>query len=317
MTYSVRCKRLQGACSETGYTLIELMIAVAVLMIVSASVFNGVQQLTQVSATVHNRSEMHAGVRNATELLQQEIGQAGRIALPQAVWLTAPVVGDPTGVAVQPVAVNDVTGLFVGEQVLVDAGLSQETVEITAIAGLIISGVFVNDHLVNTPVDVQGGFTSGVVPTAASGTVNGSTDTVLKIFGDINSDGNMVYVEYTCDALVTNNLYRNSMPFTAGVKNPPTVAQVLLNNVQPNPDGAACFIYQQVSVSGTTYVTDVAVTLTVQTERRDPVTGLFQMETKALLNVSPRNVFQVWQMASLNINSRLQPMPASVTALLP
>lgn len=317
MTYSVRCERLQGACSETGYTLIELMIAVAVLMIVSASVFNGVQQLTQVSGTVHNRSEMHAGVRNATELLQQEIGQAGRIAFPQAVWLTAPVVGDPTAVLVQAVPVNNATGLFRGEQVLVDAGLSQETVAITDIAGLIISGVFVNDHAANTPVNVQGGFTSGIVPT---GMVNGSTATVLKIFGDINSDGNMVYVEYFCDALVTHSLYRNSMSFTAGVKNPPTVAQVLLNNVQPNPPnpgGPPCFIYQQVTVSGITYVTDVAVTLTVQTERRDPVTGLFQEETKALLNVSPRNVFQVWQMASLNIKDRLQPMPASVTALLP
>jgi hypothetical protein len=32
--------------------------------------------------------------------------------------------------------------------------------------------------------------------------------------------------------------------------------------------------------------------------------------------VSPRNVFHVWQLASLGITNRVQPMPASVAALL-
>jgi hypothetical protein len=70
-------------------------------------------------------------------------------------------------------------------------------------------------------------------------------------------------------------------------------------------------------VSGITFVTDVAITLTVETERKDPVTGLKQKETKALLNVSPRNVFQVWQLATLNMTNRVQSVPASVTNLLP
>ena len=39
---------------------------------------------------------------------------------------------------------------------------------------------------------------------------NGSTGTVLKIYGDINDDGQMLYVEYTCD-IPTNSLYRNVM----------------------------------------------------------------------------------------------------------
>ena len=40
-------------------------------------------------------------------------------------------------------------------------------------------------------------------------------------------------------------------------------------------------------------------------------------ETKALLNVSPRNVFNVWQLASAGVAERIQPMPPTVTALLP
>ena len=301
------------ASHEAGYTLIELIIATALLLIVSASVFNAMQQVGHVNGTVHNRSEMHAGVRNATELLQQEIGQAGRVATSQAMWLTVPVAANP--LAVQIVGVNAITGLFVGEKLVVDAGANQETVTVTAINALgpTISGIFKNTHLLNVPITVHGGFSAGVVPTT---TLNGSTATTLKIFGDINSDGNLVYVEYTCD-IGAGNLYRNSMAFDAGAKAPPTIAQVLLNNIQPNPGGAPCFTYQQQTVTGTAFVTDVAITLTVQTERPDQVTGLFQTETKALLNVSPRNVFQVWQMASLNVNDRVQPTPASVTALLP
>ena len=54
-----------------------MMVAVAVLMIVSGTVFSGILRMTNVSTTVSNRTEMHSGVRNANELLQQEVGQAG------------------------------------------------------------------------------------------------------------------------------------------------------------------------------------------------------------------------------------------------
>ena len=49
----------------------------------------------------------------------------------------------------------------------------------------------------------------------------------------------------------------------------------------------------------------------------DPVTKQFQTETKALLNVSPRNVFHAWTLASLGRAERIQPMPPTVTLLLP
>ena len=59
----------------------------------------------------------------------------------------------------------------------------------------------------------------------------------------------------------------------------------------------------------------MAITLTVQTQDKDPVTGLYQTETKALLNVSPRNVFNTWQMAAQGITSRIQPLPPTVSTL--
>jgi hypothetical protein len=185
-------------------------------------------------------------------------------------------------------------------------------------AGKQITATFVSAHNANVPLTAFGGFASGIVP-PSPGFLNGSTATVLKLYGDINGDGNMVYVEYTCDA--TNGyLYRNSMAYDAGAKPAVTSSQSLLDNIQPNPNGTACFTYMPNPlpvVNGNTYVLDVAVTLTVQTEAKDPTMNVYQKETKALLNVSPRNVFDVWQLASAGVGNRVQPMPATVTALLP
>ena len=147
---------------------------------------------------------------------------------------------------------------------------------------------------------------------------NGSTPNRLKIFGDIHDDGNMVYVEFWCDT-ANGRLYRNSMPISPPPANKPVpgVEQILIDNIEANPDGTPCFTYQTKTVTGTTFVVDVAITLTVRTQQRDKNTNDFQRETKALLNVSPRNVFNTWQMASLDIDNRVQPTPASVTGASP
>ena len=147
---------------------------------------------------------------------------------------------------------------------------------------------------------------------------NGSTGDVLKLYGDINADGNMVYIEYKCDLSTTpGNLTRNVMPWNQTTASAAaTASQILLSNITANPDGSPCFTYQLNRVDTTYFVTDVAITLTVQTQQIDPVTKRFQTETKALLNVSPRNVFNAWQLASLGIFERVQPTPPTITALL-
>lgn len=295
---------------ESGYSLLEMLVSVALLTIVSGTVLEGIFRLTKVSATIANRTAMHSGVRNATELLQQEVGQAGRIALPAAVTLTDAVAAAGTN----EISVSSVSGMFVGEKLVVGTGANEETVTLTDVdtTNSEITAVFLMAHPSGAPVNVYGGFASGVVPTTAT---NGSTGSVLKIFGDVNSDGNMVYVEYTCD---TNggNLYRRSVDFTDTAKPAISADMSLLNNIKPNPDGTDCFTYQVESVNNVPFVVDVAITLTVETPDPDPVTGLHQEETKALLNVSPRNVFNVWQLAGLGISNRVQDMPASVTTLI-
>lgn len=292
-----------------GFSLPELLISVLLLLSVMGTVTTLLQHMATSHRSVWNRTEMHASVRGATELLQQEVGQAGLVALPGTVTLTG-----AAAVGAQTVGVSSAAGIFVGEQLAIDAGSNQETVTVTAVNvnGNQITASFTVAHAAGAGVTAVGGFASGIVPASMA---NGSTGSVLKLYGDVNGDGSMVYVEYTCD---TNGhrLYRNVMPWNAAAKPALGTAIVLLSNIVANPNGTACFTYQTASVNGTTFVTDVAITLTVQTQDIDPITRQFQTETKTLLNVSPRNVFNVWELASLGIANRVQPMPASVQALL-
>jgi prepilin-type N-terminal cleavage/methylation domain-containing protein len=300
---------------EAGFSMPELLVALTILLIISGAVTSGLLSMNSSQRTIWNRTEMHSSIRSATELLQQEIGQAGRIGLPGPVTVAS---GMPPGT--QWATLSSVNGIFPNEQLTVDAGPAQETVTVTAVnAGLSqISATFASAHAIGAPVTVPGGFGTGLVP-PFPGFANGSDATHLKMYGDVNGDGNMLYVEYWCD-YGSGNLYRNAIPFTAGAKPAVTNSQILLRNILPNPGATPCFTYQPNPlpvVNGATYVLDVAITLTVQTQLVDPITNQFQTETKALLNVSPRNVFNVWQLASAGRTDRLQPMPATVANLLP
>jgi type II secretory pathway pseudopilin PulG len=306
-----------------GFSLLEMMISMAVLMGVAGVVMSGLLQTTKTETTVQNRTEMHASVRSATELLQQEIGQAGRVSLPPVANCCQMTTAVTTTGA--PTTATLTTGLgaamFVNEYLVVDAGINQETVQVTAITGDTITAIFGLTHVANVPVTVQGGFGTGIVPESAApyNMANGSDGTHLKLYGDINGDGKMVYVEYVCDYAGTGNLYRSITPFAAGNI---VAKQILLPNLAStgNPGGTPCFVYQEKptgcnSASVPCFVVDVAVTLTVQTQQPDPFTGLYQKETKALLNVSPRNVFDAYELSTVG-NKRVQPIPSTVTALL-
>jgi prepilin-type N-terminal cleavage/methylation domain-containing protein len=313
--------------SEAGFSLAELMVASALFLIISSIVTQALLQMSNAQRTIWNRTEMHSGVRSATELLQQEVGQAGRVAVPSAITI-------PGGAALgaNQATLNSVNGLYVGELIVVDGGANQETAVISAITtatkvitiskvvdndGNQTGTVFANAHAAGAAVNVYGGFQTGVIPPLAAPVnfANGSTPSILKMYGDVNGDGSMVYVEYTCDT-ANGYLYRNSMPFdqtTAKVAAGPS--QILLTNITTNPGGTACFQYQMDAANQ--FVLDVAVTLTVNTQQIDPITRQVQQETKALLNVSPRNVMDAWELHGHSYGSRVQPTPTTVTALLP
>ena len=315
--------------SQEGFSLAEMLIAMTVMLLISGAAMTALLKMMSTQATIWNRTQMHSGIRGATEVLQQEVGQAGRIALPNKVRLVAGVTagaGQVVQLQCNPGCASSapLAGMFTGMKLVVDGASTQETVTISGMdtGANTITATFKEDHAANAPVRVLGAFATGVVPPSVT---NGSTGFVLKLYGDINDDGKLVYIEYVCNtgsAGAPGNLYRNSMPWDQAPPSlPETPSQILLSNITANPDGSPCFTYQTESVlvdgTVTDFVTDVAITLTVQTQLIDPVTKQFQLETKALLNVSPRNVFNAWQVASDGLTERIQVMPPTVTALLP
>src|ERR1700757_1449631 len=236
-------KRIQ----QSGFTLMEMLVTLVIFLIVSGIVMSGMIQMMRTQGTIANRTEMHTSVRSATELLQQEIGQAGRIALPNTgvagngVTMTGPVAQ-----GVQTATVSSSSGMFVGMLLDVDAGSNFEVVTLTAVAGNTITANFLNAHAgASIPVMVSGSFGTGIIPPAAapSNYTNGSTPTVLKLYGDINRDGKVLYVEYTCAPGTSTSpgyLYRNEMSFTAATKPALDPSMYLLTNVLSNPNNTPC-----------------------------------------------------------------------------
>src|SRR5579862_8630118 len=98
-----------------GFSLIEVLVSTTVLMTVSSVAISSLLQITRAHRTIWNRTQMHSGVRSATELLEQEVGQAGRVALPSAVTLTAAAAAGAT-----TATVSSTSNIFATEFLVVD-----------------------------------------------------------------------------------------------------------------------------------------------------------------------------------------------------
>lgn len=316
------------ACAERGVSLIELLIALAIFLAISSIVMRAMVGMTFSQGTIANRAEMHSNIRSATEVIQQEVSQAGRIALSSAGETTTTTAAITASASAQAVNVASTAGMFNGIILVIDAGANEEVVQTTTVSSTQITAIFTKNHANSAVVRPAGSFINGILTTT-----NGN---VLKMFGDINDNGNMVYVQYDCNpnASGSGTLTRREMPWNTPVGSIGSYpAQVLLTNLKTNPvdlvSGLAvpCFTYQTKTISwtaldGTTTLSataalNVAVTMTGRTEFKDPQTQQYQYQTKALLTVSPRNVFQAWDMASQQASAgqHVQPTPAEITAL--
>ena len=312
-----------------------MLVAMAILVIVAGTVIMGMIRMTWSESTIMNRTQMHSSVRNATELMQQEVGQAGRVAANPGLQFTTAIAVGSASPTITATSGTSTAGLYVGENLVVDpSSTNEETVTITSVNSGSITATFANAHPANTPVLVMGGFASGIVPPTGSSmfvlksndtakttldNTTASTGSVLKLYGDLNGDGTMVYVTYKCDQNA-GTLYRYvSTDWTTASPGPKTL---LLDNLGQNPNSAPCFTYftkdAPVTLTGggtvtETFVVNVAVTLTVNTQNKDQQTNATQTETKALLNIAPRNVFEAWELAnSPSGYTRAQPMPSNI-----
>lgn len=291
---------------NSGFSMIEMLISLTVLILVAGTALSALAYAQKLFGSQQMQAEIHAGLRGTFELMTQEIGQAGALNLtPQT--LTAAVTGSSTA---QTVAISSSANIFVGERLSVDTGSAQELVQVTAIpSGTQISGIFRNSHTSGAAIFAQGVFPQGVL--------SASSATSLKMVGDINADGTVVYLQYDCDT-TAGTLTRSVTTLAPGVTTRNT-AQTLITNLVANPGGTPCFQYGTpvaVTVSSTTYtfIPSVAVALSLRTSRRDPQTGAFITMTKSFANLSSRNILAGLAMAQASpaVTNRLQPTPPNV-----
>ena len=308
---------MRPAAGEGGFSLLELLVSMVILLVIGGGLVSVLGYYQQTYARTELKSDMYENVRGAAELIEQEVGQAGLVTLPSpAPTITQAVTSNATA---QTVTVSSTTSMFVNEQLLVDAGASnEELVTIQSLASSNIKGIFGKSHASGATITVLGVFPSGIVPPGAT---DGSTSvaepgiSVLNLFGDINGDGTLVYVRYTCDTSTTpGTLTRSVTTITPGV-NTIGASQTLLSTLVPNPSGAACFTYSTQTLGSNTYVTNVAVTLSVRATKPDPQTGQYATMTKSFLDLSPRNISAGFEWASNNSGNttRLQPAPPNVS----
>jgi len=289
-----RTDRLQG------FSLLELMVSVALLLVIAGAVFLVMMAHQKLSATQHLKADMYLSIRGATELMTQEIGQAGLVTLPPS-QLSAAVTASTSP---RTVEITSTTSMYVGEKLLVDTASSQELVTVTALntSPSQITGVFNNNHLSGAVINALGVFPQGVM--------SSSTADQLQLFGDIHGDGSLVYIHYDCNA-TAGTLSRSVTPVTPTVS-ASNASQVLLNNLIANPGATPCFQITTTTVGSNTFVTNVALTLSVKTSAPDPQTGAYLTMTKSYQNLAPRNVLAGLELANVPFLDRLQPTPPNL-----
>lgn len=288
---------------QSGFSLLELTASMAILMVIGGAAFSSLVGYQKNYQSTMSQLDMHSGVRSAVEIATQEVGQAGVV--PNNSYT---VLGAVPATGSQTVTVNTVTGLYVGEFLTVDTGSSQEVVTVTGLTTTpnAITANFLQTHTGNVPIQALGVFGQGIMTT--------STANQLRIFGDINADGNLEYVHYDCD--YTNGQLTRSVTLISPTM--PTISNAgvaLVQNLQPNPNGTPCFTYTTTSVNGTSYYTSVGMTLTTETAVRDPQTNQYTLMTKSFLNLSPRNVVAAVELNTANMNTMLQNPPSGLLTL--
>jgi len=286
---------VEGA-KQGGLTILELMVAVSILFVISAGAFLLLGYFLKVYGTTSLKADMHSELRAASSLLAQEIGQAGVMSFTPTT-LTQPVIA----AGPSTVSVGSAAQMFIGQTLQVDLGTLQESVTVTAVAGKTVTTAFAKTHANGAPVYSDGLFTNGIL--------SSSTATSLKMFGDINADGTLMYVRYDCDTTGAFTLSRSATVIAS--LNPIQPAdsapsQVLVDHLAANPGNTPCFQYTVTQVTppigaNIPVITAVALTLTTQTAAVDPQTQDFDKETKTFTSLVPRNV----QFAAIIVNNNM------------
>jgi hypothetical protein len=246
-------RRKKFANPETGGTLLELLISMAVFLTIAGSVVGSLATAQRNYRHSELQVALEQKMRAAGELLSQEINQAGLqpsgvdangLGLPLTTVASASCTGSSltciTGSSTaQWVNVTSVAGIYAGEWLWVDVGPGPncygsgycEQVSVVAVntSPAQIKAVFQQNHTAQTvggtvyptPMYGMGSYPEGLVPPYLNSNPNaappsgGSTTTQLELFGDLNGGGNaLLAVIYACPSTFPGSFTRTEYDVT-------------------------------------------------------------------------------------------------------
>jgi len=227
-----------------GFTILELIIGMAIFLIISGAVLEGMGRYQANYRTAEVTTAMQQQLRSTMELMAQEIGQAGL----QASTVEGGATGGNasfvapykittviTAAGSQTVSVTTATGVFgayVGQWLNVVGDASPEVIQITQIpAANSIQANFGYAHPVANSVVAYplGVFPHGILSDQSNPSATGGGK--LAMFGEITGAGNGLWaVEYACPATFPGPLTRTMWNLST---NPPAAASNynLIDNV--------------------------------------------------------------------------------------
>ena len=184
-----------------GFSLVELLVSIVVLSIILGALMQFMSMLQQRYTQAQRTSGIGQTSKSTTDLLAMDIGQAG-VYRGRSTTNTATI-----AIGTQTVTLADSTGIFPGSVIIVDTGMDQEPVPLSAVthSSNQVTGLFRVDHAITRPVRLSDvpypeGILAPVTRDPATGNliVNtvGSNATTLKLMGDFRDDGTLRYVEY-------------------------------------------------------------------------------------------------------------------------
>jgi prepilin-type N-terminal cleavage/methylation domain-containing protein len=210
--------------SQSGFTLLEMMVSLALLLVLTGSILGGMANLQKNYRGSEIRSVLNQQMRATMEMMAQEIGQAG---LPpsgmqgNALYAGSSTASGSVGTITSSVAIGSATptvtnsSVQVNQLVDVDTGAAAEVVSIQNIGTNTITATFQKAHTApfamyphgifpqgitfkNTPTLTPGGFTTFGTIVDGPTNVPPSNPPWLIMFGDISGTGTLSIVQYTC-----------------------------------------------------------------------------------------------------------------------
>jgi prepilin-type N-terminal cleavage/methylation domain-containing protein len=300
--------------NSRGFTILELVIAMALFLVLSGSVLGGMARLQASYRTAEIRTTMQQRLRATMELLSQEVGQAGLQASTidnnnTDTSTTAPYTITPAiaaNTSPQWVTVNNVGGIYIGQWLQLPGASQPDAIQVQNVTAstanpLQIYAVFAIAHTAtSTPAYPMGIFPHGILSDQSTT----GTGSKLALFGEFNGPGNGLYaVEYACPATYPGSLVRKELvlPGTTWTTSSLidnvtfcnftwTTADTVSLPVPSTYSSAACPTGSPAGYCNYTIVTQVGFTITAS--ESPTISGSTQTVsvTKSYSNIQPRNL---------------------------